>query len=57
LYGVVVYFLWAFETCAIMFWTRNNFGQFRVSEEVELMGMDIHHHGGHAYRMGSIVTS
>jgi len=57
LYGMVVYFSWAFGTCAILFWTLNYFGRFRVSEEVELMGMDIHHHGGHAYRLGSMVTS
>lgn len=49
IYGVVVYFLWAFGVSGIMFWGLNRLGWFRVSREVELMGMDLHHHDGHAY--------
>jgi Amt family ammonium transporter len=48
-YGVVVYFAWSFGVSGIMFWGLNRLGWFRVSEEVELMGMDIHHHYGEAY--------
>ena len=54
LIGFVTYFSWAFGTCSIMFFTLNRLGWFRVSEEVERMGMDIHHHGGSAYRFGSM---
>lgn len=49
IYGVVVYFLWSFGVSGIMFWCLNRMGWFRVSKEVELMGMDIHHHYGEAY--------
>ena len=49
------YFSWAFGTCSIMFFTLNRLGWFRVNAEVERMGMDIHHHGGHAYRLGSML--
>ena len=51
LYGMVVYFLWATVTSSIMFWSLNRLGWLRVSEEVERMGMDVHHHGGEAYPM------
>lgn len=49
IYGVIVYFLWAFGVSGMMFWCLNRLGWFRVSEEVERMGMDVHHHYGEAY--------
>lgn len=54
LYGLVVYFAWAFGTSSIMFFALSRAGWLRVSEEVERMGMDIHHHGGTAYRLDSV---
>jgi ammonia channel protein AmtB len=52
--GVVTDFSWTMATCSLMFWTMNYFGIFRVSKEAELMGMDVHHHGGTAYPRGSV---
>jgi ammonium transporter, Amt family len=49
IFAVVVYFVWAFGTCSIIFFTLDKFGMLRVSAEVELAGMDTHHHGGRAY--------
>ncbi|KAL3910217.1 MAG: hypothetical protein SGILL_007779 [Bacillariaceae sp.] len=48
LYGMVVYFAWAFGTSTIMFWGLRLIGWLRVSEEVEKIGLDSHHHGGSA---------
>jgi ammonium transporter, Amt family len=45
----LIYFAWAFGTCSIVFGALRYFGMLRVSEEVERMGMDTHHHGGDAY--------
>jgi len=55
-YGTVVYFAWAFGVSSMMFWTLNRLGWLRVSEEVELTGMDLHHHGRKAYHMEGLVT-
>mmetsp|Transcript_17167 Transcript_17167/g.39796 ORF Transcript_17167/g.39796 Transcript_17167/m.39796 type:complete len:208 (+) Transcript_17167:377-1000(+) len=49
--GIAVYGGWALGTSALMFGTLNYLGLFRVSEEVELMGLDEHHHGGYSYRI------
>jgi Ammonium Transporter Family len=49
LYGTVVYFVWSFGTSTILFYALHRMDWLRVSKEVELMGMDLHHHGGHAY--------
>ena len=55
--GILAYFSWTMATCTLMFWVMNYFEIFRVSEEVERMGMDLHHHGGAAYVRGSVVPS
>merc|ERR1739844_244391 len=55
--GVAADFVWSMATCSLMFWTMNYFGIFRVSEQAERMGMDLHHHGGTAYKRESAVTS
>lgn len=55
--AIAANFSWSMATCSLMFWTMNYFGIFRVSEEVERMGMDMHHHGGAAYTRGSVVPS
>ena len=52
--AVAADFVWSMSTCSLMFWTMNYFEIFRVSEEAERMGMDLHHHGGAAYQRGSI---
>ncbi|OEU21042.1 hypothetical protein FRACYDRAFT_234670 [Fragilariopsis cylindrus CCMP1102] len=51
--GVLADFSWKMAACSLMFWTMNYFGIFRVSKEAELMGMDVHHHGGTTYPLGS----
>lgn len=48
-YGMVVYTAWTLATSGIMFAGLNAAGWFRVSEEEELKGVDMSHHGGHAY--------
>ena len=55
--AICAYTSWTMATCSLMFWTLNYLGWFRVSEEVERMGMDLHHHGGAAYVRGSVVPS
>lgn len=49
LYGTVVYFCWAFGMSVLLFGALRAMGWFRVSKEVEIMGMDEHHHAGAAY--------
>lgn len=49
--AVLAYFAWAAGTSTIMFGSLNYFGMFRVDKEVELMGLDNHHHGGYSYRI------
>jgi ammonium transporter, Amt family len=49
LLGTVIDAVWGFGACGVIFVALNYFNAFRVSEEAEIMGMDIHHHGGHAY--------
>jgi ammonia channel protein AmtB len=51
-----VYFFWSFGTCSLIFYPLKRFGMLRVSEEVERMGMDTHHHGGAAYRRSSALV-
>jgi Amt family ammonium transporter len=54
LYGLVVYFAWAFGVSSIMFWGLNRLGWLRISEEMELMGIDVPEHGRVAYPRSSI---
>jgi ammonia channel protein AmtB len=49
--ALLAYATWALGTCAIMFGSLNYFGLFRVDKDVEIMGLDNHHHGGYAYRI------
>jgi hypothetical protein len=49
--AVLAYATWALGTSAIMFGSLNYLGLFRVDEDVEIMGLDNHHHGGYAYRI------
>ena len=49
LYGMFVYSAWTAVTSGVMFYTLNQVGWFRVSEEEEMHGVDITHHGGKAY--------
>jgi hypothetical protein len=46
----LVYGLWGFfGTGLLAFWPLNAIGMLRVSEEHELKGLDVTHHGGPAY--------
>ena len=48
--AVLVYGLWGFGATALLaFWPLNACGLLRVSEEHELKGLDVTHHGGPAY--------
>ena len=49
--AVLAYAAWALGTSAIMFGSLNYLGLFRVDKDVEIMGLDNHHHGGYAYRI------
>jgi len=49
--AVVAYGVWSAGCSIIMFGTLNYFGMFRVEKEVEIMGLDAHHHGGYSYRI------
>ena len=52
--AIFVYFLWGFGATSILaFWPLSAFGLLRVSEEHEIAGLDITHHGGPAYVMGT----
>lgn len=53
--AAIIYFAWAFGTCSIIFYSLKRLGMLRVSEEVELCGMDTHHHGGKAYHRDSVL--
>jgi Amt family ammonium transporter len=55
--GLCCYFGWSFGTCAILFKSMDLMGILRVSAEVELQGMDMHHHGGRAYPEHDTVAS
>jgi Amt family ammonium transporter len=55
IFAAVVYFAWSFGTGSIIFYSLSRLGLLRVSEEVELSGMDTHHHGGKAYHRDSIL--
>ena len=46
--AVFAYTAWAAGTSMCMFYTLNYLNLFRVSKEVELMGLDDHHHGGYS---------
>jgi Amt family ammonium transporter len=47
--GIGAAFLWAFGCAFILFKLIDLFIGLRVSEEEELIGLDIAEHGGHAY--------
>ena len=47
--GIVAAFVWAFGTAFILFKTISLTMGLRISEEDELMGVDIVEHGAHAY--------
>lgn len=49
-YGTIVYFCWSFGMSVLLFGALRVMGRLRVSKEVEIMGMDEHHHAGAAYR-------
>lgn len=49
--AIVAYAAWALGTSTIMFGSLQYLGLFRVEKEVELMGLDDHHHGGYSYRI------
>jgi Amt family ammonium transporter len=47
--ALFVYFCWAFGASSILFYTlKKRFDMLRVSREVELLGMDLGHHGASA---------
>ena len=48
-YHVLINFAWPFTTVGAVFMALRMAGMLRVSEEVELMGMDVEEHGGPAY--------
>jgi len=54
---VLTYFTWSFVTVGAVVMALRMAGMLRVSEEVELMGMDIEEHGGPAYRRSSVFES
>ena len=51
---VLTNFTWSFVTVGAVFMALRMAGMLRVSEEVELMGMDVEEHGGPAYRRSSV---
>jgi Amt family ammonium transporter len=53
--AAIIFFSWAFGTGSIIFYSLKRLGMLRVSEEVELSGVDTHHHGGKAYRKDSVL--
>jgi hypothetical protein len=54
---VITYFTWSFVTVGAIFMALRMAGMLRVSEEVELIGMDIEEHGGPAYIRSSVFES
>ena len=53
LLGAVTIIAWTGCTCTILFGTMKLIGLLRVSEEVEIAGMDKIRHGEPAYPVGS----
>ena len=51
--AIAVYATWAAGTSSIMFFTLKSLNMLRVDEATEKMGLDLHHHGGVAYRIPS----
>jgi ammonia channel protein AmtB len=51
--AVMAYSCWALVTSGIMFTGLSYLGLLRVDREVELKGLDDHHHGGYPYRIKS----
>lgn len=49
LWGMLVYSAWTLGTSGVVFYGLSALGMLRVSEEEELVGVDITHHGGPAY--------
>ena len=49
IYGLIVYCAWTVATSGAMFFALKKAGWFRISEEEEMHGADITHHGGKAY--------
>lgn len=49
--AVLAYGGWAFGTSSAMFGSLKYLGMLRVDADVELMGLDEHHHGGYSYRI------
>lgn len=47
--GVLVAFVWSFSTSFLVFWSLKNTIGLRVSEDEEILGLDILEHGNEAY--------
>ncbi|HHD56650.1 MAG TPA: ammonium transporter, partial [Desulfobulbaceae bacterium] len=47
--GIIAAFIWAFGTAFILFKVISLTIGLRISEEDEMMGVDITEHGAHAY--------
>ena len=47
--ALLAIFAWVSICCIVLFGTLKVTGLFRVTEEEEIVGMDISHHGGSAY--------
>jgi ammonium transporter, Amt family len=54
MYGMVVYSVWTLGTSGLLFFALNQMGWFRVSEQEELVGVDVSHHGGKAYPLDDL---
>jgi ammonium transporter, Amt family len=51
LFGMLCYTSWTVATTGVMFYAMKAVGWLRISEEEELIGVDVSHHGGSAYPM------
>jgi Amt family ammonium transporter len=49
IYGLFVYCAWTLVTSGAMFYALKMAGWFRISEQEEMEGADLTHHGGKAY--------